>query len=341
MNIGGVRLANPVISAPMAGVTDQAYRTLAREAGCGLVCTEMVSDQALIYGNSKTYTILGTGDEPRPLAVQIFGSNPEYMARAAALVEERGASIIDINMGCPTPKIVRNGEGSALMKNPRLAERIVRAVAGAVSVPVTAKIRKGWDDLSVNAVEFAQILEEAGVSAITVHGRTREQFYSGRADWDIIRRVREAVKIPVIGNGDIRSGPDALAMIKRTGCPGVMIGRASMGNPWVFAEAVHYLATGEIPPPPGTGEKIATALRHLELLVKYKGEYIGVREMRKHAAWYLKGMPGAAKLRDQINRVGTEREMREMFCRLLPGNLTAANDTVMIAVSKININGIE
>ncbi len=317
MKIGGVRLANPVISAPMAGVTDQAYRTLAREAGCGLVCTEMVSDQALIYGNSKTFTILGTGDEPGPLSVQIFGSNPEYMTRAAVMVEERGACIIDINMGCPTPKIVRNGEGSALMKNPELAARIVASVVKAVSVPVTVKIRKGWDEQSVNAPEIAKIVEEAGASGIAVHGRTRDQFYSGSADWDIIRRVRETVKIPVIGNGDIRSGYDARAMMESTGCQGVMIGRASMGNPWVFREVVHYLATGEIPPPPGIKEKINTAVRHLDLLVRYKGEYIGVREMRKHASWYLKGLRGAARLREQLNRAVTKEEMKVMLQSLL------------------------
>lgn len=317
MNIGGVRLANPVISAPMAGVTDQAYRTLAREAGCGLVCTEMVSDQALIYGNSKTFTILGTGDESGPLSVQIFGSNPEYMARAAVMVEERGASIIDINMGCPTPKIVRNGEGSALMKNPDLASRIVASVVRAVSVPVTVKIRKGWDEQSVNAPEIAKIVEDAGAFGITVHGRTRDQFYSGTADWDIIRRVREAVKIPVIGNGDIRSGHDARAMMEYTGCQGVMIGRASMGNPWVFREVVYFLASGEIPSPPGINEKINTAVRHLNLLVRYKGEYIGVREMRKHASWYLKGVRGAARLRDKLNRAVTIEEMKVMLQSLL------------------------
>lgn len=313
MHIGGVRLANPVVSAPMAGVTDQAYRTLARDAGCGLVCTEMVSDQALIYGNSKTFTLLGKGDEPGPLAVQIFGSNPEYMARAAVLVEERGANIIDINMGCPTPKIVRGGEGSALMKTPGTAAAIVAAVVAAVAVPVTVKIRKGWDEHSINAVEIAKIIEGAGASAITVHGRTREQFYSGRADWDIIRRVREAVGIPVIGNGDIRSGPDARSMMNQTGCHGVMIGRAAMGNPWIFREVIHYLATGEILPPPAAGDRIKTALRHLDLLVGYKGEYIGVREMRKHAAWYLKGLYGAARLRVQINKAASSGEMKDLL----------------------------
>ena len=316
MNIGGVRLASPVVSAPMAGVTDQAYRTLAREAGCSLVCTEMVSDQALIYSNNKTFALLGKGDEPEPLSVQIFGSNPEYMARAAVLVEERGADIIDINMGCPTPKIVRSGEGSALMKTPGLAAAIISAVVAAVTVPVTVKIRKGWDEQSVNAVQMAKIIEDAGASAVTVHGRTREQFYSGRADWDIIRKVREAVNIPVIGNGDVRSGTDALSMMEQTGCHGVMIGRASMGNPWIFREVIHFFASSEILSSPSAGDKIKTALRHLDLLVGYKGEYIGVREMRKHASWYLKGLHGAARLRAQINRAATAGEMRELLISL-------------------------
>lgn len=313
MNIGGVRLANPVISAPMAGVTDRAYRTLAREAGCGLVCTEMVSDQALIYGNPKTCLILSCEGEPPPVSVQIFGSNPEYMARAAAIVEERGATIIDINMGCPTPKIVRNGEGSALMKNPSLAGQIISSVKKAVQLPVTVKIRKGWDANSVNAVEMARVIEGSGAAAITVHGRTREQFYSGEADWDIIRQVREAVKIPVIGNGDIRSGADARRMMEQTGCHGVMIGRASMGNPWIFKEVINFLATGETLPPPTFEERISTALRHLCLLVDLKGEYIGVREMRKHAAWYLKGTRGAAKQRGLLNQAETREQMKKIL----------------------------
>lgn len=317
MNIGGVRLANPVISAPMAGVTDRAYRILAREAGCGLVCTEMVSDQALIYGNPKTCMILSCEGEPPPVSAQIFGSNTEYMVRAAAIVEERGASIIDINMGCPTPKIVRNGEGAALMKNPSLAARIISGVVRAVRVPVTVKIRKGWDQNSVNAVEMARVIEGSGASAITVHGRTREQFYSGEADWDIIRRVREAVNIPVIGNGDIRSGADAFRMMEQTGCHGVMIGRASMGNPWVFKEVAHYLATGETLPPPSFEERILTAQRHLEMLVELKGEYIGVREMRKHAAWYLKGTRGAARQRGLLNQAETMEQMKEILLMCL------------------------
>jgi nifR3 family TIM-barrel protein len=317
--IGDVELANPVAAAPMAGVTDRAYRILAREAGCGLVFTEMISDQALIYGNPRTRIILEHGGEKGPLAVQIFGSNPDCMARAAEIVAGEGADIIDINMGCPTPKIVKNGEGAALMKNPELAAEIVSRVAARVNVPVTVKMRKGWDDDHVNAVELARLVEAAGAAAVTVHGRTRAQFYSGQADWDIIRRVKEAVGIPVIGNGDVRTPLDARRMLEETGCDGVMIGRASMGNPWIFSRTVHYLATGELLPEPTWEEKIRTALRHLDLLVALKGEHIGVLEMRKHAAWYLKGLRGAARLREKINRAGSVQEMRDILTGILDG----------------------
>ncbi len=317
MNIGGVRLANPVIAAPMAGVTDRAFRSLAREAGCGLVCTEMVSDQALIYGSARTETILGILGEPGPLAVQIFGSNPAYMERAAAMAAARGPQIIDINMGCPTPKIVRNGEGAALMRNPRLAYDVARAVVAAAGLPVTVKMRKGWDEDQVNAVELAVLMEKAGVSAVTVHGRTRSQFYSGRADWNIIGEVKRAVGIPVIGNGDVREPEDARRMLDQTGCDGVMVGRAAMGNPWVFAQIIHYLETGEKLPPPTREERVSTALRHLDLLVGLKGEYIGVREMRKHAAWYLKGVPGAAGIRQDLNAARSREEMAGIIRRVV------------------------
>lgn len=313
MNIAGIKLANPVISAPMAGVTDRAFRILAKEAGCGLVYTEMVSDQALIYGNSKTDIILNVTGEQGPLSVQIFGSNPGYMEKAAVMVAERKPQLIDINMGCPTPKIVKNGEGSALMRNPRLAIDIVQGVIGAVKIPVTVKIRMGWDEEHINVVDMAVMLERAGVSAIAVHGRTREQFYRGKANWNIIRDVKNAVSIPVIGNGDVSSPEDAKRILEETGCDGVMVGRAAMGNPWIFKSIIHYLETGEKLPPPSWEERILVAIRHLNLLIQYKGIYIGVREMRKHAAWYLKGLPGAARLRQELNNAQTPEEMTAML----------------------------
>lgn len=313
MQIGNVKLFNPVIAAPMAGVSDRAYRILAREFQCGLACTEMVSDQALLYGNPRTFTILDHTGEPGPWSVQIFGSNPENMARAAVIVESMGADIIDLNMGCPTPKIVRNGKGAALMKTPELAARIVREVVSRVRVPVTVKMRKGWDGNSVNAVELALLAEAAGASAVTVHGRLRSQFYGEQADWDIIRAVKTALKIPVIGNGDIRTPVDAKKVMEETACDAVMIGRAAMGNPWIFAQTVHYLATGELLPPPVLQERLSVTRRHLDLLVKTKGESLALLEMRKHAAWYVKGLPGAVRMRQKINRAATIKELRQML----------------------------
>ena len=317
MKIGSVQLESVVLAAPMAGVTDKAFRILAKEAGCGLVCTEMVSDQALLYGNPKTLKLVDLSGELPPVCVQIFGSQPGYMARAAKIAEELGAAVIDINMGCPTPKIVKNGEGAALMRDPKKAARIVKEVAGAVSVPVTVKMRKGWDEGSVNAVEVALRAEEAGARAITVHGRTRAQFYSGRADWRIIAEVKKAVRVPVIGNGDIWQPQDALAMMVQTGCDGVMIGRATLGNPWIFSRTVHYLKTGEILPEPSLEERVFTALRHAGLLAEVKGEKTAVLEMRKHASWYIKGVRGAAALREKIVRVNSINELRDLLLKLV------------------------
>ncbi|MDD4239040.1 MAG: tRNA dihydrouridine synthase DusB [Desulfotomaculaceae bacterium] len=313
MKIGSIQLENPVISAPMAGITDKAYRILAKEAGCGLVCTEMVSDQALLYGNVKTGAILNIAGESRPVSIQIFGSDPAYMAGAAGIVESCGAAFIDINMGCPTPKIVRNGEGSALMKDPNKAAEIVKSVVARVKVPVTVKMRKGWDEKSVNAVELAQAVVDAGAAAITVHGRTRSQFYSGKADWGAIAAVKKAVKVPVIGNGDIWSPAEAPAMFEETGCDAIMIGRAALGNPWIFSRTVHFLKHGELLPEPKPEEKVALALRHLDLLVQFKGERVAVWEMRKHAAWYTRGLRGATRLRDLINRAKSREEISSIL----------------------------
>ncbi|OPX89749.1 MAG: tRNA-dihydrouridine synthase C [Pelotomaculum sp. PtaB.Bin104] len=317
MKIGSIMLANSVVSAPMAGITDKAFRILAREAGCGLVCTEMVSDQALLYGNPKTCSLLNTSGEAGPVSVQIFGSNPDYMARAAEIAESRGADIIDINMGCPTPKIVKNGEGAALMRDPLRAAGIVRAVVSRVKVPVTVKMRKGWDDKSVNAVELAKLVVEAGAVALTVHGRTRSQFYRGKADWEIIAAVKEAVAVPVIGNGDIWQPADALSMLEHTRCDAIMIGRAALGNPWIFKRTLHFLLTGGDLPVPSPEERIEVALRHLSLLVENKGEQVAVREMRKHAAWYTKGLPGAARMRDLINKAGCKEELQKILGSLV------------------------
>jgi len=309
MRIGGIELANPVILAPMAGVTDLPFRLLAKEMGCGLVYSEMVSDKGLIYQNCHTVDMLKSDTRERPVAVQIFGSEPDSMVQAAQIVEASGAAdLIDINMGCPTPKIVKNGEGSALMRRPELAYEIMATVVNAVKVPVTVKIRKGWDDHSVNAVQMAELAQRAGISAIAVHGRTREQFYAGQADWNIIKAVKSSVSIPVIGNGDIRTPQDAGRMLTETGCDGIMVGRGSQGNPWLFKQIIYYLSTGELLPPPSLSERLEILFRHLDMLVSCKGEYIGIREMRRHAAWYTKGLPHSAELRLSFNRAETKQD---------------------------------
>lgn len=311
--IGDVQLENPYILAPMAGVTDLPFRLLCREQGAGLLCMEMVSAKAIQYNNKNTKALLEIHPDEMPVSLQLFGSDPEVISEIAKRIEERPFSILDINMGCPVPKIVRNGEGSALMKQPKLVHEIVSKTVKAIKKPVTVKIRKGFDDSCINAVEIAKIIEDAGASAVAVHGRTREQYYSGKADWDIIRQVKEAVSIPVIGNGDVVSGESAIAMQKETGCDGVMIGRGAQGNPWIFSELLAYDRTGEMPKRPTMEEIKQMICRHARLQVKYKGEYLGIREMRKHVSWYTSGLPNSARLRGEINAVESLVELENLL----------------------------
>lgn len=311
MKIGEQVIGSSVFLAPMAGVTDLPFRIICKEMGCGMVFTEMVSSKGLYYGDHKTEELLAIEEEEKPVAIQIFGSDPDIMARAAYTLNSRENIILDINMGCPTPKIVKNGDGSALMKNPKLAGEVIRAVVKESVKPVTVKIRKGWDEGSVNAVEMAKVIEESGGSAVTVHGRTREQFYSGKADWSIIRRVKEAVKIPVIGNGDVFSVEDAKALIEGTNCDGIMIGRGAQGNPWIFMQIKHYFETGELLPEAGLAERIDVALRHMGLVIMAKGEYVAIREMRKHIAWYMKGFKNSAQLRNEINKIDSYQKLKQ------------------------------
>lgn len=311
--IGRVKIENPTVLAPMAGVTDLAFRLLAKEMGCGLVVSEMVSAKGLLYDNCRTKDLIRIDQRERPTAVQLFGSVPTELAEAARRVEANGADIIDFNMGCPTHKIVRNGEGSALLRFPALAETILREMVKAVAVPVTVKIRAGWDKTAINAVEIAQRAEQAGVSAIAVHGRTREQFYSGDADWKIIRQVKQAVKIPVIGNGDVRTVQDAKRILAETGCDGVMVGRAACGNVWIFRQIGAYLRTGTLPPPPSFAERTRTLLRHLDMLTELKGEHIAIREMRRHAACYVKGFPKSTELRTLFNQAMRRDDFQQIL----------------------------
>lgn len=313
MQIGNVTIKVPYILAPMAGVTDLPFRLLCKEQGAGLLCMEMISAKALQYNNKNTRALLSIHPEEYPVSLQLFGSEPKIIAEQAKRIEELEFQILDINMGCPVPKVVKNGEGSALMKNPKLVYNIVAETVKAIQKPVTVKIRKGFDEASANAVEIAKIIEEAGGAAVAVHGRTREQYYSGKADWEIIRRVKEAVQIPVIGNGDVFSAETAERMRKETGCDGVMIGRGAMGNPWIFRELAAYKETGEKPAQPDIAEVKEMILRHALLQIEFKGEYQGMREMRKHAAWYTKGMKGAAKLRDKINQTESYEQLKELL----------------------------
>lgn len=315
LRIGNTVLENNVILAPMAGVTDLPFRVLCREQGAGCVVTEMVSAKAILYNNRNTRELLQIDPAERPAAVQLFGSEPDIMAEIAARLEEGPYDYIDVNMGCPVPKIVNNGEGSALMKNPKRAEKVLTAMVKAVKKPVTVKFRKGFNDLSVNAVEFAKMAESCGAAAVAVHGRTREQYYSGKADWDIIRQVKESVRIPVIGNGDIFKPEDAGRMLKETGCDGIMVGRGAKGNPWLFGRINHYLDTGEVLPGPSMAEIKAMILRHGRMLVRFKGEGVAMREMRGHMAWYTKGMPHSAALRNEINQVETFEGFVELLDR--------------------------
>lgn len=304
---------NPVVAAPMAGISDRPARLIAREYGCGLAYTEMISAKALTYQNKKTYLLMNMEDEQQPISMQIFGSEPDIMAEGARIMQEYGAQIIDINMGCPVPKVVNNGEGSSLMRNPDLAAEIVKAMVKAVTVPVTVKFRKGWDDTSVNAVEYAKLMEEAGVSAMAVHGRTRMQYYSGKADWDIIRQVKAAVTVPVIGNGDIFTPEDGKAMLEQTDCDGIMLGRGALGRPWLYQQVCDYLQTGNYAEEPSWEQRREIILHHAQLICAEKGEYIAMRELRKHIAWYYKGLPHAARMRDLINTVSTMEQLETLL----------------------------
>ena len=313
LKIGNVELENRYVLAPMAGVTDLPFRLLCKEQGAGLLCMEMISAKALQYNNKNTKALLEIDPRECPVSLQLFGSDPDIISEQAKRIEELPFQIMDINMGCPVPKVVKNGEGSALMNQPELVYDIVYKTVRTIQKPVTVKIRKGFNDESVNAVEIARIVEEAGGAAVAVHGRTREQYYSGKADWDIIRQVKEAVSIPVIGNGDVTNGEKAIAMMEETGCDGVMIGRGAQGNPWIFSELLEYEKTGQMPPRPSREMIRETMLRHTRLQIEFKGEYLGIREMRKHVAWYTKGLEGSAKLRDEINKVESYQELEALL----------------------------
>ena len=309
LTIGNVNLENNVVLAPMAGVTDLPFRLLCKEQGVGLICMEMVSAKAIYFNNKNTNELMQIHPCETPVSLQLFGSDPDIISEMAKRIENKPFAILDINMGCPVPKVVNNGEGSALMKNPKLVEEILTKLVKATYKPVTVKIRKGFNDDNVNAVEIARIAESCGVAAVAVHGRTREQYYSGKADWEIIRKVKEAVKIPVIGNGDVVDALSAKALQDQTGCDGIMVGRAAQGNPWIFHEIITYLETGVIPPKPTPEQVKDVVIRHAKLQLKFKGEYTGVREMRKHLSWYTTGYPNSARFRQMINSMESMEEL--------------------------------
>lgn len=314
LKIGTVETENNVVLAPMAGVCNPAFRLIAKEFGCGLVCAEMVSDKAILHGNERTMKMLYVDEREKPLSLQIFGGDKQSLVEAAKIVDQRtNADIIDINMGCPVPKVTKCDAGARWLLDPSKVEEMVSAVVAVVDKPVTVKMRMGWDEEHIYAVDNAQALERAGAQAVSLHGRTRQQMYTGKANWDIIREVKEAVSIPVIGNGDVQSPQDAKRMLDTTGCDGVMIGRAALGNPWMLYRTVHYLSSGELPPEPAPQEKVEIALLHLDRLIALRGEQVAVREMRKHAAWYLRGMRGSARIKDKVNEQTTRDGMAHVL----------------------------
>lgn len=314
--IGSVEIENPFVLAPMAGVTDLPFRKLCKEQGAGLICTEMVSAKAISFHNKNTESLMEIDPLEHPVSLQLFGNEPELMAEVAKSIEERPFDILDINMGCPVPKVVNNGEGSALLKDSKLIGRIIKAVSGAVKKPVTAKMRIGFEGYPVDPVEIAKIMEDSGAAAIAVHGRTRQQYYAGQADWETIRKIKEAVSIPVIGNGDVDSPEKAEALLKETGCDAVMIGRGVRGNPWIFRELNHYFLTGEKLSPPSIQEVREMILRHARMQIEKKGEFTGIREMRKHVAWYTAGMRHSAGLRRESNLIADYQELEALLSRL-------------------------
>lgn len=313
MSNGKLKPRNNIFLAPMAGITDSAFRRIAVDFGCGLVFTEMVNARGLVEGSRHSWRLMEFKEEESPIGLQIFGSDPGVMAEAACLGVEYGYDFIDINMGCPTPKIVKNGEGAALMKDLNLSQKILESVTGAVNVPVTLKMRKGWSEKELTALSLAEIAQDAGIYWITIHSRTWEQFYTGRADWSFIKEIKKKVNIPVIGNGDLKSPDDCKKMFEETGCDGIMIGRGALGSPWIFRQACYYLKEGKLLPQPDKEEIINTAFKHLELICELKGEDVGVREMRKHAAWYIKGIRGAGRIRKEINTCRTIQEMESLL----------------------------